>query len=78
MNNMALERAQKWFSELDIRTEEKQNCLFVNRSDMLILDSTQLPEVAYDFMLKELKSALGYTRYYWAGKDDEWLYLETI
>ena len=45
---------------------------------MLIIDSTQLPEVAYDFMLKELKSALGYTRYYWAGKDDEWLYLETI
>ena len=75
---MALERAQKWFSELNIRTEVAPTFLKVNRSDMLIIDSTQLPEVAYDFMLKELKSALGYTRYYWAGKDDEWLYLETI
>jgi len=75
---MALERAQKWFSELDIRTIATPTCLKVNRNDLLILDSTQLPEVAYDFMLKELKSALGYTRYYWADKDDEWLYLETL
>ena len=45
MNNMALERAQKWFSELNIRTEVAPTFLKVNRSDMLIIDSTQLPEV---------------------------------
>jgi hypothetical protein len=75
MNNMALERAQKWFGELEIRTEAQANRLLVNRDD---IDNLFGVGVIYDTVLAELKNGLGYTRYCWAGKDREWLFLETI
>jgi hypothetical protein len=75
MNNMALERAQKWFSELEIRTQEQGNRLLVNRDDV---DSLFGIGTIYETVLTELKNGLGYTRYCWAGKDREWLFLETI
>ena len=75
MNNMALERAQKWFSELEVRTGELGNRLLVNRDD---IDNLFGVGVIYDTVLTELKNGLGYSRYCWAGKDREWLFLETI
>ena len=75
MNNMALERAKTWFTELSIRTQEQGNRLLVSRDD---IDNLFGIGVIYDTVLTELKNGLGYTRYCWAGKDREWLFLETI
>jgi len=72
---MALERAQKWFTELEVRTEARQNCLLVNRDD---IDKLFGIGVIYDTVLVELKTGLNYSRYYWTKKDREWLYLETL
>jgi hypothetical protein len=75
MNNVQLDKAEKWFSELEIRTMAHPSCLWVNRDD---IDKLFGIGVIYDEVLKELKSALGYTRFFWSGKDGEWLYLETL
>jgi hypothetical protein len=75
MNNMALERARTWFTELEIRTQDQGNRLLVSRDDVEKLFGFP---VIYDTVLTELKNGLGYTRYCWAGKDREWLFLETI
>ena len=72
---MALERAQKWFTELEIRTKEGQNCLMVNRDDV---DNLFGIGVIYDTVLVELKTGLNYTRYCWTYKDVQWIHLETI
>ena len=75
MNNTALDRAKKWFEELEVRTQEQNNRLLVNRDD---IDKLFGVGVIYDAVLTELKNGLGYSRYCWAGKDHEWLFLETI
>jgi len=72
---MALDRAEKWFNELEIRTIARPTCLMVNRDD---IDKLFGIGVIYETVLTELKNGLGYTRYYWTNKDSEWLYLETI
>jgi hypothetical protein len=75
VNNTALDRAKKWFEELEVRTQEQNNRLLVNRDD---IDNLFGAGVIYDTVLTELKNGLGYSRYCWAGKDREWLFLETI
>jgi hypothetical protein len=64
MNDL-LKRAEKWLNELSIQTVEGHNCLMVSKKDMLIIGSEQLPDVAFDFILKELRSALGTNKFYW-------------
>lgn len=76
MNNMLLERAEKWLGELGIKTQQAGSMLFVNRTDMV----NAIPGTAesqYDEILGELKKALNSPRLYWTGKDDEWLWLES-
>ena len=75
---MALDRAEKWFNELEIRTIARPTCLMVNRQDITSLCSAGTCEDGYDAILKELKSALNSSRFYWTGRDDEWLYLDTL
>ena len=75
MNNNALERAQKWFHELEVQTIATPTCLMVNRND---IDNLFGVGVIYDTVLMELKKGLDYSRYCWTYKDDNWLHLETI
>jgi hypothetical protein len=77
MNDL-LKKAEKWLNELNIRTNAAPAHLMVHRDDMLILGIDQVPEVAYDFILKEIRLAIGTNKFYWGGKDDIWMYLETF
>lgn len=76
MNNMLLERAEKWLGELGIKTQQAGSMLAVNRTDMVnAIEGTW--ESQYDEILSELKKALNSPRLYWTGKNDEWLWLES-
>ena len=76
MNNMLLERAEKWLGELGIKTQQAGSMLAVNRTDM-VNATLGTWESAYDEILSELKKGLNSPRLFWAGKDDEWLWLES-
>ena len=76
MNAILLERAEKWLGELGIKTHRADSMLFVNRTDMVnAIDGTA--ESQYGEILSELKKGLNSPRLFWAGKDDEWLWLES-
>ena len=75
MNNIQLQKAEKWFSELSVRTMTRPTCLMVNRDD---IDKLFGIGIIYDEVLKELKEGVGYNRFCWINKDMEWLYLDTI
>jgi hypothetical protein len=67
--NELLNKAERWLAELGIRTIARPTCLMVNRDDVTTLgDSNEL--------LKELRSALGTNKFYWASFDDNHYYLD--
>ena len=80
--NALLEKANKWLTELGIRTEVKENfpvsgqtCIAVNRDDV---DSLCGIGVVYEEFLNELRSALNTNKFTWVQKDLTWLYLDTF
>ena len=80
--NALLLKAQTWFTELEIKTEERNNypsngqtCLAVNRDDV---DKLCGIGVIYDIFLNELRTALGTNKFSLVGKDLEWLYIDTF
>jgi hypothetical protein len=78
MNDLLI-KAEKWLTELGIRTTDRQTVLGVNRDDMASLGATgEIPETTYDNILRELRSAIGSNKFFWGGKDDDWLFLETF
>lgn len=67
--NELLNKAERWLTELGIRTIARPTCLMVNRDDVTTLgDSNEL--------LKELRLALGTNKFYWASFDDNHYYLD--
>ena len=76
MNDLTLIAADKWLTELGVRTVPKQTCLWVNRDDIINLGFVPTSEgSAYDMFLNEIRSGVNSKRLYWGGKDDSWLYL---
>lgn len=71
--NALLDKAEKWLTELGIRTQARPTCLMVNRDDV---DALCGIGIVYDGFLKEVRDALGTNKYYWSSKDREWLYLD--
>jgi hypothetical protein len=68
--NELLIKAEKWLIELGIRTVSGK-CLHVNRDDITILgDANEL--------IKNLRSALGTNKFYWASFDDNNYYLDVF
>ena len=82
--NALLEKAQTWLNEIGIKTNvcsppsHLAGCLMVNCEDMKLLGSEQLPQVAYDFILKELRSSIGTNKFYWTQCDGVWAWLDTF
>ena len=70
MNNMLLERAEKWLNELGILTMQTGTAIGVSR------DSIENFPTDADSLLGELKKEFG-PRLCWGAKDDIWLYLES-
>lgn len=70
MNNLLLERAEKWLNELGIKTERAQTAIKVSRDS--IVNWPTIP----DDLLGELKKEFG-PRLCWSYTDDEWLFLES-
>ena len=75
MNDPMLQKAKTWFNELDVQTVDAPDCLKVSRDGMVKLGMDDSPEKAYDMILAELRGFLGSKRVYWAGKDDDFVYL---
>lgn len=78
--NASLNRAQTWFTELEIKTEERNNypsagqtCLAVNRGDI-----DNFLGVDYESLVNELRISLGTNKFSLIGKDLEWLYIDTF
>lgn len=73
MNDLLLQKAEKWFAELSVKTIARPTCLMVNEADLIQFGTPA--EV-----LTEIKSAVGSNRLYWGerGIDRENLYLHTI
>jgi hypothetical protein len=78
MNNNNLIQAQKWLTELGIRTEPACDCLGVNRKDVLELVGGPTNEAPL-ILLIELKKAVS-TKLFWGGVSDnpQWYYLESF
>ena len=75
MNDIFLQRAEKWLSELGIKTIACPTCLMVSRDDIENLCGIG---VIYQAFLDEMKTALDAKRLYWSHKDDNWLYLSSF
>ena len=71
MNDATLIAAQKWLTELGIRTEPKLTALLVNREDV-----TKLGLGVSSEFLTELRNGVNSKRLYWADKDNQWLHLK--
>jgi len=73
MNDLLLQKAEKWFAELSVKTVARPTCLMVNESDLSQFGTAS--EV-----LTELKTAVGSARLFWGerGTDREHLYLHSI
>jgi len=77
MNDVTLIAAQKWLTEIGVRTEARHTTLWVNRDDIVNLGFLPGPEgSAYDLFLNELRSGVNSKRLYWANKDNSWLHLQ--
>jgi hypothetical protein len=77
MNDVTLIAADKWLTELGIRTVAQQTSLLVNRDDIISLGYIPTAEgSAYDMFLNELRSGVNSKRLYWADKDNQWLHLK--
>jgi hypothetical protein len=72
-----LVQAQRWLTELEVKTEMRGEQLLVNRTDMVCLAPGGW-ESQYDEVLDALRKALNQGRLFWAGKDDEWLFLDVL
>ena len=80
--NALLNRAQFWFRELGITTEERENfpepgrtCLAVSRNG---IDDLCGIGVVYDTVVNELRTSLGTNKFSLVSKDLEWLYIDTF
>ena len=70
MNNLILERAEKWLHELGFVTMQANTAIKVSR------DSIANWPTDPDSLLWELKKEFG-PRLCWGSKDDDWFYLES-
>lgn len=78
MNNNLLLQAQKWLAELGIKSEADQSALKINRNDVYELDMFNIgSDVDGPTFIGELKTAVS-TKLYLAGKDDNFIYLESF
>jgi len=70
MNDILLQKAEKWFAELSVKTIARPTCLLVNKVDLEQF-GTQTE------VLDELRGFLNSKRLYWGevGIDTENLYL---
>lgn len=80
--NASLNRAQFWFRELGITTEERvdfpdpgRSCLAISRNG---IDDLCGIGVVYETVIDELRSALGTNKFSLVFKDLEWLYIDTF
>lgn len=76
--NIELSNAEKWLTELGVKTCARPTCLCVSRDDMMNVTSAFNEDSAYTEILAELKSALNTKKLFWGGKDDDWIYLESF
>jgi hypothetical protein len=74
VNNLLLQRAETWLSELGIKTFARPTCLLVSKESLKSLD------ISDEDILKELRIALNSTRLYLrTGElDNEWFYLDSF
>lgn len=80
MNDQLLIDAEKWLKELGIRTEAKPtNELHVNRDDIIDLGFQPSPgKTAYENFLEELRAGVNSKRLYWAGQNNQWMFLKAF
>ncbi len=78
--NTLLTGAEKWLAEMGIATIECPTCLMVNRTDMMNVGGSDGSDetLIHDDVLSALKKSLNTTKIFWAGKDDNYLYLESF
>jgi len=69
--NALLVNAEKWLTELGIRTIARPTCLMVNRDDVHLLCGDEANELLF-----QLREALGTNKYFWATHDDNHYYLD--
>ncbi len=73
--NEALNAAEKWLTELGIRTIARPTCLMVNRDDV---DKLWGIGVVYDTVLNDIREGVGNKRLCFYQKDREWLYMDSL
>jgi hypothetical protein len=70
--NTVLNACEKWLSEMNVKTIARPTCLMVSRDDVV----NNLGDT--DEVLKALREATSSSKLFWAGKDDDYLYLESF
>ncbi len=73
MNDILLQKAEKWFAELSVKTIARPTCLLVSKIDLEQFGSS-------NEVLIELRGFVGSNRLYWGevGIDKENLYLQAF
>ena len=77
MNNNTLTEAQKWLTEMGIKTIDRHSTyLMVNRTDLLNIGSGDETRIHAD-VLSALKTAVS-NKLFWGGREDDYLYLDSF
>ena len=74
MNDLVLQKAEKWFAELGIKTWARPTCLLVSQKGVAEFGTAEE-------ILKELRQSINSKRLCWGVSgitDDEWLWLQTF
>jgi len=79
---MNIEKIKQWLDELNIKHEQVDDILKINRTDMIniahISPRSFYEDNCYDDVLVGLKQITNNTNLYWGGKDDDFLYLREL
>lgn len=76
--NASLVKAKSWLNELGINTQDNfSETLLVSRNDVVTLCGGDTKD-AHDSLLKELRESFNNNKFFWGGKDTNWLWLQTF
>lgn len=73
--NALLNNAEKWFTDLGIKTIARPFCLMVSKDDVVNLVGLNQP---YQTILAELRTALNSNKLTFYQEDKQWLYLDSL
>lgn len=77
MNNLLLQKAHQWLTELGVTVLVNPDSLMINL-EQLCQFSEETINVSTKLMLEEIRLAVGSNKVFWGKTVDGWIYLESF